>query len=156
MLVSLVADPPQPTNLAALLATLTESQQTAHRGDVAVLPHLLHDLTEIQRYVLARATVHCWTQRGRIPFFPSTGHQRQVAWTLAAEVRLLAPYWVPCGRVFRLDFRLTRLGELAAPRVLHLVPADRDRARERAFDDLRAVMSSGWQVIISPMRPCLI
>src|SRR5215467_8920674 len=124
MVVPRRAEPSRPTDLAALLADLTDPARSPAGRSLALLPRVLHELTEVQRHVLARAATHCWTHGGHIPYFPPTDQQRAVAWTLAAsEVRLLAPSWVVRGHSFRLAFRLTRVGEVAARRVLHVVPS---------------------------------
>ena len=43
-------------------------------------------------------------------------------------------------------FRLSRLGEAAARRVLHLVPAQADWGREREFDQMRELMRNKWEI----------
>jgi hypothetical protein len=41
-------------------------------------------------------------------------------------------------------FRLSRLGEVIARRVLRLVPVEEDMAREREFDRMRTLMRNRW------------
>jgi len=93
-------------------------------------------LTPIQRHVLKCVAAHCWTHQGGIPYHPSTAHQAAVARDLAGEaLRLLlrSPEHLS-------TYVLTRLGDMVAHRVLHVVPAAQDRTREREFDRMCALM----------------
>ncbi len=70
-------------------------------------------------------------------------HQLRVARSLAGpDLRVLLQIG---GR--RPCFRLSCLGESVARRVLHLVPAQADQAREREFDRMRALMRNDWETI---------
>jgi len=112
--------------------------------NVAFLPHRVCELTTIQRHVLARVATHCWAHNGAIPYRAPTVHQTNIALALAVPAaRLLAVWWWEEDDA--LTFTLTRLGNLAARRVLHVVPAAQDRAREREFDRMRALMGSAWE-----------
>lgn len=44
---------------------------------------------------------------------------------------------------------LTRLGDAVARRALHVVPAPEDRAREREFDRMRALMRNDLRSLTS-------
>jgi hypothetical protein len=106
-----------------------------HEAMISLFPRLLA-LTQIQRYVLKCVAAHCWTHRGRIPYHPSTNHQAAVALDLASESwRLLTR--TPARKP---TYALTRLGNAVAHRILHVVPVAQDRAREREFDRMRALM----------------
>lgn len=110
--------------------------------DIVSLSRILQELSVIERHILARAASHCWTHEGAIPYIPPTLHQTAVALALSApSMRLLSS--VPSRRG-AYSFRLTRLGEAVACRVLHIVPAAEDRAREREFDRIRALMRSDF------------
>jgi hypothetical protein len=105
------------------------------------LPCSIRELSDIQRYILARVAVHSWTHGGLIPFVPPNAHQANIAARLASpEMHLLiATSSRPPS------YRLSRLGQFAVRQVLHLVPAQRDRAREIEFDRLRTFMESAWE-----------
>jgi len=69
-------------------------------------------------------------------------HQEGVARVLAGpDLRLLSLLGgrKPC-------FRLSRLGEVIARRMLHLVQAEQDIAREREFDRMRSLMRNEWEI----------
>jgi hypothetical protein len=131
----LLAEPPQHTNTApGAVASLP-------RMSLLQLPCSIRDLSDIQRYILARVAVHSWTHGGSIPFVPPNAHQATVAARLAApEMRLL----IATSSRPR-SYRLSRLGQCAVRQVLHLVPAQRDRAREIEFDRLRTFMEHAWE-----------
>jgi len=108
---------------------------------ISWLPRILRDPTAIELHVLARIAVHSWG-REAVPYYPPNDHQRAVALALsAAGVRLVIR---TAGD--RPSFRLSRLGERVARRVLRLVPADLDRKRELEFDRMRALMRNDWEV----------
>src|SRR5258707_5972852 len=130
-----------------LAAHLHEGQPLTLRAipgqhtSVVALPRLLYELTDIQRHILARAAVHGWTHGGSIPFVPPNAHQALVAVRLAApEMRLLI-----AASARHPSYRLSRLGQSAVRRVLHLVPAQRDQASEIEFDRLRTFMENAWE-----------
>jgi hypothetical protein len=102
---------------------------------ISRFPRLLA-LTPIERHVLKCVAAHCWTHQGGIPYHPPTEHQARIACNLAGPAwRLLLqkPTRKPA-------YTLTRLGDAVARRVLQVVPAATDRAREREFDRMRALM----------------
>jgi hypothetical protein len=112
------------------LVTPTQDETT-----ISLFPRLLA-LTPIQRHVLKCVAAHCWTHQGGILYHPPTAHQAIIAQDLASEAwRLLrrTPMRLP-------TYVLTRLGDAVAHRVLHVVPAEQDWAREREFDRMRALM----------------
>jgi hypothetical protein len=125
-------EPLQRTNGALALTVTSESADTT----VVSLPRLLRDLTEIERYVLARAAVHRWTQDSSIPYVPSNAHQQAVAQMLAAaEVKLLdAVVTLEC----RQAYRLSRRGEAVARRVFRLRPM----ALLKAYPNNPAILES--------------
>jgi hypothetical protein len=105
---------------------------------ITFLPRLL-TLTSIQRHVLGCVAVHCWTHRGRIPYHPPTAHQAVIACDLAApEMRLLVEKPTPTP-----TYILSRIGDAVARRVLRVVPLATLCERERAFDQMRALMRRG-------------
>jgi hypothetical protein len=113
-------------------APITEA---AKRPAISFLPRLLA-LNPIQRHVLRCVAAHCWTHHGEIPYRPPTDYQATIACDLAGSAwRLLLqkPTRNP-------SYILTRLGDGVARRVLRVVPAASDRAREREFDRMRALM----------------
>ncbi len=96
----------------------------------------LRVLTPIQRHVLQCAATHCWTHQGSIPYHPPTAHQASIAQGLAGDgwrLLLRTPARKP-------TYVLTRLGDAVAHRMLRVVPAAQDRAREREFDRMCALM----------------
>ena|GEM_PF-6119119 len=102
---------------------------------ITLFPHVMA-LTPIQRHVLKCVAAHCWTHQGGIPYHPPTAHQAVIAQDLASESwRLLLR--TPMRMA---TYVLTRLGDAVAHRVLHVVPGEQDRAREREFDRMRALM----------------
>jgi hypothetical protein len=113
---------------------------------ISTFPRLLA-LTPVQRHVLKCVAAHCWTHQGCIPYHPPTTHQATVAHDLAGETwRLLlrTPMRKP-------TFVLTRLGDAVARRVLHVVPATQDRAREREFDRMRSLMRMDLRNLTQPI-----
>jgi hypothetical protein len=113
-------------------ASISESAQ---RSTISFLPRM-QSLSPIQRHVLRCVATHCWTHHGEIPYHPPTEHQVTIACDLAGPAwRLLLQK--PTRRP---AYTLTRLGNAVARRVLHVVPAAADRAREREFDRMRALM----------------
>lgn len=101
----------------------------------------LHQLTAIQRYVLARAATHTWTHEGAIPFIPATRHQINVAMSLVApEFGLL----VTTGPRL-IAFCLSARGEHAARQILRVVPAYHDQRQEIEFDMMRFLMCNRWE-----------
>jgi hypothetical protein len=109
--------------------------ELAQRSTISFLPRLLA-LAPIQRHVLKCVATHCWTHQGSIPYHPPTEYQARIACDLAGPSRRLLlqkPMRQP-------TYTLTRLGDAVARRVLHVVPAASDRAREREFDRMRALM----------------
>jgi hypothetical protein len=102
---------------------------------ISSLPRM-QALSPIQRHVLRCVAAHCWTHYGAIPYHPPTEHQASIARDLAGPAwRLLLqkPTRKP-------TYTLTRLGDAVARRVLQVVPAAADRARECEFDRMRALM----------------
>jgi hypothetical protein len=109
--------------------------EPAKHPAISFLPRLLA-LSPIQRHVLRCVAAHCWTHQGEIPYHPPTDYQATIACDLAGSAwRLLLakPTRKPA-------YTLTRFGDAVARRVLHIVPAVEDRAREREFDRMRALM----------------
>jgi hypothetical protein len=131
----LLAQPPQHPN------TVPGPVESPSRMSLLRLPCSIRELSDIQRYILARVAVHSWTHGGSIPFVPPNAHQASIAARLAApEMRLLI---ATSGR--RPSYRLSRLGQSAVRQVLHLVPAQRDQASEIEFDRLRTFMENVWE-----------
>jgi hypothetical protein len=121
-----------PTQKSVEQAPISES---AERSTISVLPRV-QSLSPIQRHVLQCVAAHCWTHQGEIPYHPPTDHQAGIARDLAGPAwRLLLqkPTRKP-------TYILTRLGDAVARRVLQVVAAAEDRAREREFDRMRALM----------------
>jgi len=134
---------------AALAASLVDTSAPFDHADrpagappkISWLPRILRDPTAIEAHMLARIAVHSWS-REDVPYYPPNEHQRAVALALsAAGVRLVT--YTPGDRP---SFRLSRLGERVARRVLRLVPADVDQRRESEFDRMRALMRNDWEV----------
>ena len=131
----LLAEPSQHTNAAP------GPVDSLPRMSLLRLPYSIRELSDIQRHVLARVAVHCWTHGGSIPFVPPNVHQANIAARLASfEMCLLIATWSRPP-----SYRLSRLGQFAVRQVLHLVPAQRDRAREIEFDRLRTFMEHAWE-----------
>jgi hypothetical protein len=112
---------------------------------ISLLPRLLA-LNPIQRHILRCIATHCWTHQGEIAYHPPTDYQATIACALAG------PVW----RLLRLKparrptYTLSRLGEAVARRVLQVVPAAADRAREREFDRMRALMRHDLRSLTTP------
>ena len=109
--------------------------ESAQRSTISFLPRM-QSLSPIQHHVLRCVATHCWTHHGEIPYLPPTEHQATVACDLAGpswRLLLQKPSRKP-------TYTLTRLGDAVARRVLHIVPAAADRACEREFDRMRALM----------------
>jgi hypothetical protein len=135
-MVTRLAEPPQRVAIAGEVTPLYES---VPRATILSLPCILRELTVVQRHVLTCVAVHHWNFGGSIPYRPPTTHQAGVARLLAGpEPSLLS---LVGGR--RPSFRLSRLGEVVGRRV---VPGEEDRARERTFDQMRALMRNTWEV----------
>src|SRR5258706_11962784 len=80
----LLAEPPQHPN------TAPGPVESPSQMSLLRLPYSIRELSDIQRYILARVAVHGWTHGGSIPFVPPNAHQARVALRLAApEMRLL-------------------------------------------------------------------
>ena len=131
--------PPRPlpnrTHVLRLVDLVEVASPPTSPATVSFHPRLLA-LSLIQVHVLKCVAAHCWTHQGGIPYHPPTAHQAAVARGLAGEMwRLLLrmPERKP-------TYVLTPLGDAVAHRVLHVVPAAQDRAREREFDRMRALM----------------
>jgi hypothetical protein len=146
--VSLAANP-SPLAVVARAQTAvadgaTDVAQPSTLANVSFLPWFLAELTPMQRYILARAATHTWTDGGSIPFRPGTGHQRAIAMSLATPD---LPLLVAVARSRqRLAFRLSRLGERAARCVLRVMWAEADRACEEEFDRMRALVRNTWEI----------
>jgi hypothetical protein len=129
---------PSPVGTTSIVQVVevVELMRREHReATISRFPRLLA-LTPIQRHILKCVAAHCWTHQGGIPYHPPTEHQAATACDLAGPGwRLLLQQ--PARRP---TYILTRLGIAAARRVLHVVPADADRACEREFDRMRALM----------------
>jgi hypothetical protein len=137
---SLDQEPPQQTRGALALARTMELVQ---QSTLVLLPRLLHNLTEIERHVLARVTVHTWTNHGCIPYIPPNEHQAVIARQLAAtNVRLLDATVTLEGRQ---AYRMTRLGILVARQVLHFVPLAQSIKQEREFTRWWGLMCRTWE-----------
>jgi len=133
--VTLLADPPQRIMVATLL------DEPPQHATIIRLPRIPQELTVVQRHVLTCVAVHHWNFGGSIPFLPPTAHQERVArWLAGPDRRLLHML-----RKRRSAFRLSRLGEMIARRLLRLTPAVEDMAREREFDRMRALMRNDWE-----------
>lgn len=130
-------DPPQHTAGALALATKPETPT------LLVIPCLLHDLTEIQRHILARIVVHTCGHDASIPFIAPNSHQYAVALGLAAPgVRLLEVTVSPVS--YRQTFRLTHLGRSVVRRLFHLISAREDQHREVEFTKMAKMMRNDW------------
>ena len=131
-----ISDPSQSPVGTTRIVQVVELIPRAHgEATISLFPPLLA-LTPIQLHVLRCVAAHCWTHQRSIPYHPPTAHQAMIAQDLASESwRLLrrTPMRLP-------TYVLTRLGDAIAHRVLHVVPAEQDRAREREFDRMRALM----------------
>src|SRR5689334_18080609 len=125
---AMVPVPTEPRKIAAASLLLLETEEP-RRLNAAVLPSVLHDLSEVQRHILGRVAVHGGTHEGAIPFVAPTAHQFALALELAAPgVHLLEVAVSPV--TFRQSFRLTRLGGYVVRRLFRLVPPDDDRRHE--------------------------
>ena len=109
-----------------------------HVAPVDMLPRMLHEFSEIQRQVLARATTHSLTFDGKIPYIPPTPLQRDIAFSLADVCLLNFISKQPA-------FQLSRLGFFVASRLFRIVPARWLVEREREFEFMRALMSNHWE-----------
>jgi hypothetical protein len=134
--ISVLAEPPQ------RLVVVTPVGEPQPRATILRLPCISQELSIVERHVLTCVAVHHWNFGGSIPYRPPTAHQADVAsWLAGPDLRLLSLLGgrKPC-------FRLSRLGEKIARRLLKLVPAEQDMAREREFDRMRALMRNEWEV----------
>jgi hypothetical protein len=102
------------------------------------LPRMLHEFSEIQRHVLARAAMHSLRFDGKIPYIPPTPLHRDIAFSLA-DVRLLTL------TSKRPAFSLSRLGLLVVHRLFRIVPARWVIEREIEFEFMRALMRNHWE-----------
>jgi hypothetical protein len=133
---SVLAEPPQRLAVATLLG------EPQPRATILRLPCIPQELSIIERHVLTCVAVHHWSHKGEIPYWPPTAHQEDVArWLAGPDLRLLQMWgkrW-PC-------FCLSQLGDAVARRLLRLVPAKLDMAREREFDRMRSLMRNDWEI----------
>jgi hypothetical protein len=131
---------PREASTVLLLHSQTDEPR---RFNVTVLPHVLHDLTLVQRHILGRVAVHSWTHNGAIPFVAPNAHQLAVALELAApSVHLLEVIVLPVS--LRQSFRLTHLGSYMVQHLFRLVPAREDQRRECEFTRMRQFMYNDW------------
>jgi hypothetical protein len=123
------------TQIVPVVELVDLASSPALPATISFLPRS-QSLSPIQRHVLRCVAAHCWAHHGEIPYHPPTEHQASIARDLA-------------GRAWRLllqkatrkpAYTLTRLGDAVARRVLHVVPAAADRACEREFDRMRALL----------------
>ncbi len=134
--VSVLAEPPQ------RLVAVTLLGEPSRRATILRLPCVPQEMSIVERHVLTCVAVHHWNFGGSIPYRPPTAHQEDVAcWLAGPDLRLLR---LLGGR--KLCFRLSRLGEMIARRMLRLVPAEQDMAREREFDRMRSLMRNAWEI----------
>jgi hypothetical protein len=111
-------------------------------GKVVVFPQWTdgeRELTLIERHILARVAVHCYTHGGRIPFVPPNAYQAKVAQGLAApSMQLLEPVVaLNCQQ----SYWLTRRGKLVVRRLFKLVSLDEVMRREQTFEFFSALLS---------------
>ncbi len=125
------------------VALLVDEEESRRQWAMAMLPRLLSQLTEIQRHVLARLAVHSWTHGGSVPFYGPTPHQRAVAFTLTdPAMGLVVPV---VSQQYRLHFRLTQLGEVAARHIFHVLPSSVVERQETTFNRMCVFMRNDWE-----------